>query len=109
MATNTVTVTSFKTAIAEAADAIDAGDFTTAELKILKAATLLSGLELEKGSQNSIAKWRQDLSALREMLDKIRSQNNAKSERRWLRGRTNFVGGNRRGIRDSGGRQSGQI
>jgi hypothetical protein len=85
-----INVTTFRTALGECADAIELKDYTTAETKLLKASTILAGLELEKGSQGSVVKWRQNLVDLREQLDKARQQMNATTDRRRIRGRTNY-------------------
>ena len=69
MATTTITVTDFQTALAECADAIDASDYATAWKRYAKAEAIHSGMVVQSGEQDAYMRRRESLEGLRRALE----------------------------------------
>lgn len=64
MATTEISLSSFQTALAECADAIEAGDWGTAATKYAKAEAIAAGLEVQVGHDAASIRRRETLEGL---------------------------------------------
>ena len=69
----TISVSSFQTACAAVADAVDSEDWDTAYKKYAKAEAIHSGLEVHAGDQGSYVRRRETLDGLKRALDAARA------------------------------------
>ena len=90
MATATITMTDFHTALAECADAIEGGDFTTAWKKLAKAEVIQNGLATDAGTGALRTQMRQSLERSRVLLKEAEAAVSRGNSRRLVTTRTNF-------------------
>lgn len=91
MATTTITMESFQTALAECADAIESGDFATAWKKLAKAETIQNGLSVRAGIGNGTTnEMRTSLDRSKVLLEAAESAVSRGNQRRLVTTRTNF-------------------
>ena len=85
MATTTITIASFQNALAEAADAIAAESWGTAFNWVLRAQTIMSGLEASVAHAGTSATQRQNLKDLRDAVREGQAKAaQQSSESRWI-------------------------
>lgn len=91
MATTTITMASFQTALAECADAVEASDFATARRKLAKAEMIQNGLSVEASVGNGTRNvMRQSLHQSKALLDDAELAVTGGDQRRLATTRTNF-------------------
>ena len=84
MATTEISLSSFQTACAECADAIEAGTWGIAATKYAKAEAIGSGLEVQLGHDSASIRRRETLSGLQVALKFAQSQSTKISDNRRL-------------------------
>ena len=91
MATTTITMASFQTALAECADGVESGDFATAWKKLAKAEVIQNGLSVDASIGNGTRNMmRQSLERSKTLLEAAESAASRGNQRRLVTTRTNF-------------------
>ena len=83
-----ITVSAFRLACAECAEAIAGADWSTAWQKYAQATAIMSGLPVEGEAGNMRTRWRQDLDGLRTAIEEAQTAVGVEESSRFIRTRT---------------------